>query len=359
MLGEFTSIYIYDMDRDEFIKRSIKIHGNKYDYTKVNYISSNKKVIIMLDNVEYYQTPSKHLMGRCPEKNTPKISQEEFIKRCINIWGNKYDYSLVEYKGMSKNIKVIYNDVIFEQNAYSHLLGHSPENRISNTENFIRISKKVHKNRYDYSMTKFNGMNNHVLIGYKGIFYKQSPTSHIRGRRPELVKRKKTNDSFIQDANNTHNYKYLYDKVKYIKNNIKVVITCPLHGDFEQTPQSHLNGQGCLNCKKPKGIIEISKFLSKNNILFEREKKFIDCINTQQLPFDFYIPSFRACIEFNEQISNNNEISNIIKTNNDIKNKYCEDNFINLITINQYQVNNIWDILWDNLKILIRLKKIK
>lgn len=354
------------MNREEFIKRAIQKHGEKYDYSKVEYVSINKKVIIILDGVEYLQTPVKHLMGRCPEKNTPKMTQEEFINKAIKVWGNKYDYSLVDYKGADKKIKIIYDGIIFEQNAFSHLSGNCPENRISTTENFIRLAKKTHKDRYDYSMTRFTGINNSVLIGYKGVFYTQSPYSHIRGRRPELLKRKKSNNKFIQDANNTHDYKYCYDKVEYVKNSEKVIITCRLHGDFEQTPQCHLLGQGCSKCNSSKGEIEISKFLNKNNILFDRQKKFIDCANQRPLPFDFYIPSFRTCIEFDgeqhykaiERFGGEDGFRKV-KINDEIKNKYCEDNFINLIRIRHDQIDDIWNILWENLKILIRVKKLK
>ncbi len=51
-------------------------------------------------------------------------------------------------------------------------------------------------------------------------------------------------------ANLIHNGKYDYSKVEYKNTDTKVIITCPIHGDFEQTPYKHINReQGCPKCK--------------------------------------------------------------------------------------------------------------
>lgn len=58
-----------------------------------------------------------------------------------------------------------------------------------------------------------------------------------------------TTIDFINKANSIHNSKYLYSKTKYINNKSKVIITCSIHGDFEQTPHSHLvQKSGCTKC---------------------------------------------------------------------------------------------------------------
>lgn len=63
-----------------------------------------------------------------------------------------------------------------------------------------------------------------------------------------MPKKLSTKD-FIEKAKNIHGGKYNYDKVKYILSNKKVIITCPIHGDFKQKPNGHLDGKGCINCK--------------------------------------------------------------------------------------------------------------
>lgn len=77
--------------------------------------------------------------------------------------------------------------------------------------------------------------------------------SHLKGGRScpncrKLAKIEKNKQDFLEKAQIIHKYKYSYDKVEYTKQQNKVIITCPVHGDFEQTPNSHLNGRGCPWC---------------------------------------------------------------------------------------------------------------
>lgn len=58
----------------------------------------------------------------------------------------------------------------------------------------------------------------------------------------------KTQEDFIKKAIEIHNDYYDYSKVKYVKTSLKVKILCPIHGEFEQTPNKHLVGQGCKLC---------------------------------------------------------------------------------------------------------------
>lgn len=61
---------------------------------------------------------------------------------------------------------------------------------------------------------------------------------------------KRTLESFISDARKIHGDKYDYSKSVYKGIHSKLVITCPIHGDFEQRPNDHLHGQGCKECGK-------------------------------------------------------------------------------------------------------------
>lgn len=64
--------------------------------------------------------------------------------------------------------------------------------------------------------------------------------------------KKKTEEEFVTESKNIHDDFYTYDKVEYINTRTKVIITCPEHGDFKQTPSSHLSGSGCSECRKSK-----------------------------------------------------------------------------------------------------------
>jgi very-short-patch-repair endonuclease len=359
------------MTKLKFLEKSRSIHGYKYNYPSLSdKILSSDEIEVEYNGVIYKQKVSKHInMKRCPEKNIPRKTTEQFISECVDVWGSKYDYTLVEYRGALKKIKIIYEGVIFEQCASSHLRGLSPEKNLSQ-DNFIRKSKKIHGDRYDYTHVKFISGNDPVLIGYSGIFYIQKAYDHLKGGRPENIPLsiRKTTKKFICESQLIHDFKYNYNKTKYIKNDVKVIITCLSHGDFLQSPRSHiLQRNGCPSCNEPRGEKEIDKFLKKNNITYDRQHKFNDCKNIRELPFDFYIPSMRCLIEFDGEqhfrpvkFFGGQEAYESLKINDKIKSDYCEENYINLIRIRYDQIDHIHEILWNNLKYHIqRLKLVK
>ncbi len=81
--------------------------------------------------------------------------------------------------------------------------------------------------------------------------------------------RSNTNE-FISKAINKHGDKYDYSKVNYINANTKINIICKEHGEFTQTPGSHLVGRGCMKCGKIKSALSSKKttdiFVSTSNI---------------------------------------------------------------------------------------------
>lgn len=86
--------------------------------------------------------------------------------------------------------------------------------------------------------------------------------------------KKLTTEDFIQKSNQIHNNYYNYDKTIYELSSQKVIITCPMHGDFEQTPNHHLSGEGCPICKQSSGEKLVESILIKYNIPFKREVTF-------------------------------------------------------------------------------------
>ena len=354
------------MTKYEFLERAREKHGYKYQYPNLkNKILSSDDIDILYNGALYKQKVVKHiLLGRCPEKNTPSKTTEQFINEAKEVWGDKYDYSLTEYKGALKKIKIIYDGVVFEQVASSHLSGQCPENTLTQ-ENFIRKAKLKHGDKYDYSQVRFKDSKTAVMIGYKGIYYLQKPHHHLIGNCPEniILSVKKTTKQFIFEANAIHDFKYIYDKTDYISNQTKVIITCLIHGDFNQRPLSHLQGNGCPHCNESTGEKIIAKYLDKNGIFYDRQHKFHDCKNIFQLPFDFYIPNLRMCIEFDgkqhyEPVEHFGGIKAYeqLKINDKIKTDYCEENYINLIRIKYTQLDDIHKILYDNLKNHIKSK---
>ena len=138
------------LTKEEFIERSKKIHGDKYDYSQLTYINNSTPVKIIYEGNIYYQNPNNHLRGfKC--ENIKGLTTEEFILKSRKIHGDKYDYSLVDFKNVRSKIKIIYNGLIYEQLAYLHLEGKGPrgtENRSSKGEEFISNFLKMNAIKY-------------------------------------------------------------------------------------------------------------------------------------------------------------------------------------------------------------------
>src|ERR1039457_3648973 len=106
------------LTKDIFIERGRKKHGDKYDYSKVEYIKMKIKVLIKCEShdLEFCQTPEKHLLSKnggcskCNHLGKGPISNENFIEIANNIHDGKYDYSMVDYKKSNMKVKIICKD---------------------------------------------------------------------------------------------------------------------------------------------------------------------------------------------------------------------------------------------------------
>ena len=250
---------------EDFIRRAKEVHGDKYDYSKVDYIDNRTKVcIICPEHGEFWQQPRNHLLGQaCPKcayktrwESRGRITTENFIKKARKVHGDKYDYSKVEYKGTHTKVCIICQEHgEFLQTPHNHLhsqgcLACSGRKQLT-TEEFIRRAKEVHGDKYDYSKVEYVNKSTKVKIicPIHGEF-EQIPDSHLHGHGcHKCVNCKQlTTEEFIHRAKEVHGDKYDYSKVEYINSHTKVKIICPIHGEFEQEPNSHLEGKGCPNC---------------------------------------------------------------------------------------------------------------
>ena len=167
-------------DTNRLIFESRKMHGDKYDYTKTIFKNMNTDIILIKDNIEYSQKPCKHLLGRCPEKGKKLRTTEEFIDESRKIWGYKYDYSLVNYKGSHIDILIKYNNRVYKQKPAVHLSGYNCENEyIKNTKDFIKKAIEKHGIKYDYSLVDYKGIEKKVKILYNDVLYEQKAGTHL------------------------------------------------------------------------------------------------------------------------------------------------------------------------------------
>ena len=191
-----------------------------------------------------------------------RYSTEDFILRAKNVHGDKYDYSLVSYTVSTGKVKIRCNTCgcIFSQVASEHLHGkgcpNCAGNRRMNTESFLKKAMKIHGTQYDYSKVEYKNNQTGVVIvcPIHGEFI-QLPQHHLNGSgcpkchyEKNAETRSLNTEQFIFRAKQIHGEKYNYDKVVYKNSRTKVLITCPLHGDYYQMPSLHLQGAGCVKC---------------------------------------------------------------------------------------------------------------
>jgi very-short-patch-repair endonuclease/rubrerythrin len=288
-----------------------------------------------------------------------KLTTKEFIDRSNKVHNYKYDYSKSNYIGSDFNIDIIcpiHGE--FTQPADEHMRGHGCKKcgiekyvskKRNKLEDLIKRANIIHNNKYIYDKIKdHTSMTDDVLVTCPkhGDF----PTClhyHINKKRCcpkcDMENRTDDNEKFIEKARKVHGDKYNYSLVDYKRSKIKVDIICPVHGIFPQKPCDHLNArQGCPICSESKGELKISKYLKENDIIFERQKKFNDCRHKGLLSFDFYLPEYNLCIEFDGEQhyrpilywgKKAEEAFKEIQLRDKIKTDYCKNNKIGLLRI--------------------------
>lgn len=216
-------------------------------------------------------------------------------------------------------------------------------------ESFIKRSNIKHNNIYNYDNVKYltNKIPVEIVCPRHGSFY-QRPDNHLAGAGCTYCNYKLSNDDFIQKCKDIHGEKYEYDRVKYSKYKDYVEIKCPKHGYFNQLARVHLSGFGCPICHESIGELNVSKYLESRNIKFIRQYKFDECRNKIKLSFDFYLPDYNTCIEFNghqhyipiEHFGGEKRLE-IQKATDKIKSEFCLKNKISLIIISYKDDINI------------------
>jgi len=269
---------------DFFIGKGNILFNNKYDYSKVEYVNNKQKVcIICPQHGGFMTTPEKHLNRKqgCPKCANKNVTTDEFIEKAKKIHGDRYDYSKVNYVNNSTNITLIcsiHGD--FEATPDKHLQGCN--------------------------------------------------CSKCAGKFMDL-------EYFKEKSNKKHNFLYDYSKSIYIDKKTSVIIICPKHGEFSQSPDNHMQGNGCPICKTSKIELITNDFLKKNNIEYNYEKKF-DWTGLMSL--DFYLPEYNMAVECQggqhfksvEFFGGEDGFEKTLKRDI-LKNKLCAENGVDLIYV--------------------------
>lgn len=299
---------------------------------------------------------------------------KNFITKANEKYHYEYDYSLVDYKNAHEKIIIICaKHGEFYKSPNKHLNGQgcpfcSKEKRVDNmttpVHDFIRQANHIHNNKYDYTKSKYITAKIKIIIicPEHGNFC-QMPDKHLKGqgcpicgRLNTIHKITKTKIDFLIQAIKIHNNKYDYTKLNYINDGTKVIIICPSHGEFQQTPNSHLQGHGCPKCKSSRGETIIRNYLKSHNVEYNEQVKFDTCKYKKLLIFDFVIYDefgIKTIIEYQGQqhfipitfggISMQRAKENLLKSQyrDKIKKDWCLENNINLWIIKYDDITNI------------------
>jgi hypothetical protein len=380
--GTERSIQKQSYSLENFIKLAKTCHGNKYDYSLTKYINSKSKVkIICRKHGEFFQKPSEHLSKKGCEKcgreklsNVFKDTLEVFITKSNEMHNFKYDYTFVDYVNSKTKVKIICPiHGAFQQIPSSHTSGAgckqcSNKKRGStqclNVKSFIQKAKKIHNNKYSYSLVDYKKSSSKIIIICPSHGqYNQVASYHLSGNGCPRCKSEKTskdkkynNDKFVLLANSVHKYKYDYSLVNYERSNKKIKIICPNHGPFQQSPNNHLNGNGCPKCWRKNTGIEslIKEFLNKNDKFFKENIRSI--IPPYEL--DLYLPDNNFAIECNglywhSELNGKNMNYHLNKT------ELCNKRGIFLIHIFENEINKTPRIVKSRLKNILNLNKYK
>ena len=254
---------------NEFIRDAKLVHGDKYDYSKTEYYKAQEKVTITCPmHGDFIQKANSHLNGYgCPICGLKKRGES-----------------------ISKSLK------------------NRKHKKIRSKEETIDEIKKMYGDKYDFSKFEYKDLKTKVCLicPIHGEFWK-TPTNLIYGNQgcpkcAALQRNKtktKTKEDFIKRANEVHFGFYNYDKVLYEKARKCVTITCPIHGDFQQSPDNHLKGCGCPHCQSSTLERSVRHILNDENIEYIQffSTKWLRIGKWHKQTIDFYLPQYNIGIE--------------------------------------------------------------
>lgn len=364
------------MNTEEFVKRSKDKHGDAYDYSKSVFVNKKTKVEIYCPkhDLTFFQQPYNHcgtLGQRCPKcgresgnskQNT--LTVDQFVSKSKELHGDKYDYSKTEYKNSyTKVIITCKEHGDYEMRPKDHLKAGGEHagcpkcgdikagiSRTKSSDYFVKKAISVHgEDKFDYSKVDYKHTHTNIKVICKkhNLEFKVTPCNFMGNTHncPECFKEvnselKFTTEEFIEKCKEVHKDLYDYSEVNYTGIFDKIVVSCKKHGKFTQEANAHKRGQGCPHCCTSKGELAVKSYLELNNIKFEQQKTFPSCIHKSALKFDFYLPDFNTCIEFQgrqhfEPVDyfGGEEIFKDLILRDEIKSNYCKNNYIELICL--------------------------
>lgn len=203
------------LSQEEVINRFIEKHGDAYDYSRVKYQTSAKKIDVVCKIHGQFSILAGHHMNGVGCKKCAfgklTITKAKFVERSRKHFGDLYDYnafSKLPRFGEKVSISCTKHKLAFEQESRAHMQGHT---------GCPRCKSEIQTLKY---------------VGTNFVGADQS----------------KLNEPFIRKARESHGDRYDYSAVTYKNMATKVTVICGEHGSFSQSPGNHIAGSGCPKC---------------------------------------------------------------------------------------------------------------
>lgn len=358
----------------KFLENVKKVHGTKYDYSKVKYVNSQSKIeIICPIHGAFTMKANSHkngqgcpICGRIKANDNIAINYSEFLQRAIKTHGSRYLYDEQSYKNFTSVMKIkCFEHGWFNQKPHSHIsmkAGCSKCGVIKSAKSsekgwsiVLNMFREVHEDRYSYDDSSYIDVSTKMRIKCKihGWFL-QKPYQHYAGSgctkcaTTEVHEKQKIDFHEFKDrARLKHGAKYKYFENDYVDIFTRTKISCARHGLYYQLPRDHYRGSGCPKCQSSRGENVIRIILESLGLEFEEQKTFKNLKYRAKLKCDFYIPSLNTVVEYNglqhyEPISIFGGVIGLQETQKRdvIKYNYLMKNHIKLIVV-RYDTDDI------------------
>lgn len=325
------------MTEEIFLEKAREVHGDKYDYSRMNFKGPDVEVeIICPIHGAFWKKPKYHILGSgCPRCSSKFVSHKtEDVKERIRAkYGDRYDLSLVDYKGCHTPICLICHEK--DEHGIEHgpfwmttinLLSHGQgcpicgnKEKIRKTRErgrdiFIRKARKIHGDKYDYSEMDYHGLDTRVKIICPncGPFW-MVPKYHLAGHGcPNCKKVNMTKANFLKTIEEKYGGKYVLKKSSYMGLWHKTTFTCPVHGEVTMSAQGLLD-YGCVLCRREEAMERCDAILDREGMAYEHDKTFYW---SEGGSYDYYLPEYNTIIQFIERAKQRKA------------NQLCEEHFV-------------------------------
>ena len=252
-------------NQDILIEKLVEIFGNKYDYSKTVWKNAHTRFTLTCPKHGDFSLRKDSIHKGCSKcKSEDTFTKELFIEKAVNKHGNKYDYTEVDYQGSEVKVKIWCNThkEFFWQTPKKHVNGRGcPKCKVDSVKEKQRYSlndylprlEQMYAGVLDFSSTKYTNWKTKIEVfdlKYNDVF----ETTIAVLLEGNYIPRVNTLDRFLQEVNLRDIKGYDYSNINWESNMRKVKIKClDCNNLFMQTPYRHLQGRGCPYCN-PSGF---------------------------------------------------------------------------------------------------------